>query len=147
MYARRGLPRLRQIQADREHASSGLVDTTSELKLGRDTLLDAVERLRHPDRLYAAADDPARRFINETFFSAFYIDQDGIHTSELADPFDNLVESLRTFQATRTPDTKKGPRPAEALDGNAVSHSVSDSGSSTDTLVGAVGIEPTTKWL
>ena len=139
--------RLRQIQADRERASSGLVDTTSELKLGRDTLLDAVERLRHPDRLYAAADDPARRFINETFFSAFYIDQDGIHTSELADPFDNLVESLRTYQATRTPDTKKGSRPAKALDGNAVSNSVADSGSSTDTLVELRGLEPLTPTL
>lgn len=142
--------RLREIQADREHATASLQDTTGELELGREVLHRAIEQLRRPDELYRGADDTTRRFMNETFYDAFYLEQDGVQAATLSEPFADFHRALAVHRngTVMMPHNAKSPHLVGALSTNKCSEAslasvMSDSGSSNDTLVPPMGFEPT----
>ena len=149
--------RLRAIQVERERASTSLEDITAELKIGRDILTKALEQLRHPDELYAKANDSVRRYMDGTFFAALYVDLDGVRASTLTDPFADFHRALwartddkgGTSQPTaQTPGNAKSPRNPRASvnrlsDEVSLTSFFSDGGSNTATLVPPMGFEPT----
>lgn len=106
--------RLRKIEIDRESARSRMVGTTAELATGVEVVKTALELAANPYSLYQRADDDTRRFMNETFFQALYLDDTGIQTGTLKPPFDDFQEAERLWSTAQMPETTRGPRIAEA---------------------------------
>lgn len=155
--------RLRRIQTDRAAVQASLLTTTAELSAGADVLGAALNALEDPARYYAQANDESRRFMNQTFYLKFLLDDEGITGDELQAPFDDFHAALAT---TKEPTAATGIRkslPAQSkrdsrlgvsdrTHGSHLHTSLSlalagihsDAGLSKDALVELRGIEPLT---
>ncbi|WP_280195672.1 hypothetical protein [Nocardia farcinica] len=110
--------RLRKVEIERESTRSRMLATTSELAAGVEVVKTALELTANPYGLYQRADNETRRFMNEMFFEALYLDETGVLTGTLKPPFDDFQEAKRLWSVTSSnpPATTRGPRDAEASD-------------------------------
>ncbi len=146
--------RLRKIEMERHSVQSGLLGTTAELATGVEIVKTALELVTDPHGLYERSPDDTRRFMNQTFYEAFYLDENGVRADKLNQPFDDFHRAARLHTAATGQATKKGPRAAGALDGNNLDSTSGEectltgvysvAGSSTTSMVELRGIEPLT---
>ena len=123
-------------------------------------LLGALDLMSDPEATYTDGTDTIRRNLNETFYQRIFLDEEGVQASDLNPPFDEFHAALAMTQKTSVSatavTTKQGPL-AGALDraihssssglALALTDILSGAGSSKNSLVGADGIEPSTKTL
>ncbi len=131
-----------------------LTSLDANFEQARSVLADTLDLTRDCHSAYLEANDSTRRLFNQAFFAKIYIDEDD-ETRERSirvdynEPFDSLLSRLvparvhHELEAKKTahPDTPEGGSEAGTGDIAKVQ------GSHTDTLVGPVGLEPTTKGL
>jgi site-specific DNA recombinase len=156
--------KVREIESDRKHVEAGLSTTATELAVGVEVLLGALDLVAEPARLYREGNDDIRRNLNQTFFHQIYLDEEGVSGDALNPPFADLREAFQLRSARRanvvkltSATTKRGLRNAEAPNrargtgstpysssglGPTLADVLSDPGSSKASLVELPGIEP-----
>ncbi|SHX38007.1 recombinase family protein [Mycobacteroides abscessus] len=150
--------RLRRIQSDRASAQAGLLSTTAELNTGADILKSALAALSNPASYYQLADDTTRRFMNQTFYTKFLLDDEGVVDHCLNPPFDDFHQAKAAWNTTKPatltdylnahpPQTQKRLPSRETPSHNlepTLAGIVSVPGLSTASMVELRGIEPLT---
>lgn len=156
--------KLRKIQIERAATEARLANTGEVLAVGTKVLLGALDFMSDPAATYTSGTDSIRRNLNETYYQRIFIDEQGVQASDLKPPFGDFHAALRMTRTNRaseaaasSPDTKRGPlagasdRAFDHCDTSGLAPTLagilSGTGSSKNSLVGLVGIEPTTKWL
>ena len=117
-------------------------------------LADTLDLTRDCHTAYLEADNSTRRLFNQAFFAKIYIDEDDETREQTVrvdynEPFDSLLSRLIPASVHRNLDKKKTALRDIPMGGlnDTLSETAKVQGSHTDTLVGAVGLEPTTKGL
>jgi site-specific DNA recombinase len=149
--------RLRAIQLERARIRESMQDTSQQLALGAQVLRAALDLVSDPERLYLSAPDDSRQRLNQTFYTAFYLDDRALVTAALKPPFDDLHSAAEAFyrnrhagaRAERRAATNKHPDTAgRSKTPKTPSLHLADvfsvNGWSKRVLVGATGIEPVT---
>jgi hypothetical protein len=100
--------RLNQLALDRERVSRELAQVEEQLADAAELLQIAVDLLNDPARLYRQADDANPRLLLQTFFERLYVDDEGVSSSVLRPPFDDLAEANTIY-------LRRAKTPAELL--------------------------------
>ena len=155
--------RLNKIALDRQSIEEKLGRTGDELAAGAELLRTSLELSRDPAGLYRRAPDRVRRFLNETFFERFYVNEHGlVAEAELRPPFDEFGGAVATYYRRRQPGgqvvvpgaddgTNEAPGAAggfmepgrEVVSWN-LAEVFSVGGSNKTVMVGVTGFEPAT---
>lgn len=145
--------KLREIQSERAAAETNLAGTGAQLAIGAEVLLNALDLMSNPESSYATGADSIRRNMNETFYQRFYLDEQGVQTSELNPPFEDFHAALALSKGAPVASVAMSPTRTTIRARNYGSTSDlaltladihSDIGSSKTSLVELRGIEPLT---
>lgn len=149
--------KLRKIQSERVATEARLANTGAVLAVGAQVLSGALDLMSDPESTYIHGTDMIRRNLNETFYQRIYLDEQGVHGSDLNPPFNDFHAALAlatdgTANTSTKASTKQGPREgALSRVSNRSSSSdlaptladiLSGTGSSKNSLVELPGIEP-----
>lgn len=97
--AEEGLPqhkireRLNKINEDRVRLESDVNQSGAALAVGASILEDAIRLAADVRTLYADAEDSARVALNDAIFRRVFVDEDGVRSAELREPFHEIVEA------------------------------------------------------
>lgn len=144
--------RINSLRLERKRVQESLQDTEKELRVGAERLTECIRLTADPASLYDQGSDLLRRNLNQTFFEAFFIeDDDTIHVSNsvLQQPFLGIRAAAN---ATATNDKRPQPSGAGGGGANQDGHAYGSLsiiartvvGSSKTDVVGATGFEPVT---
>ncbi len=156
--------KLNELKQERARIEAGLTNTNEQLSIGAQVLRDALHLVEDPQRLYSDAPNNVRRHLNSAFYERFYLDDLVIADGDKTSLFDDLHEAahahhsarIRCTRPTGTGTPGKGPEMARNPRNAGVPSGVTGLGhsnlatvltvpsSSTTSLVGVAGFEPTT---
>jgi hypothetical protein len=152
--------KLRKIQTERNVTEARLANTGEVLAVGAEVLFGALDLMSDPAVTYARGTDSIRRNLNETYYQRIFLDDQGVQTSELKAPFDELHAAVKLTTAARTgttastTTTKRGPlagasdRAADDRYSSGLAPTLADilsgAGSTKTSLVELRGFEPLT---
>ncbi len=101
-----------RIEAELAAITQRLQDQYGDYEATRECLGQALDLLSDAHKLYLAGDDQTRRLCNQAFFTKIYIDEDGEIRTDLARPYNMLLDPVVHTQARRwveDPDSYRGP--------------------------------------
>jgi site-specific DNA recombinase len=107
--------RANAIQIERARIRASLADATAELEVGAQRLLDCLDLVTDPARLYDHSPDETRRQLNQTFYTQLFLDDDptvSVTRGRLNPPFDEIREASWVYHRQKALSTCAGRRPA-----------------------------------
>ncbi|GAB2960534.1 hypothetical protein LWP59_05540 [Amycolatopsis acidiphila] len=82
--------KLREIEHQRQRLSERLTETGRDLSEGARLIEVCLKLLENPRELYRRCDDEQRRLLNQAIFQALYLEDGGVVSADLNQPFDRL---------------------------------------------------------
>jgi site-specific DNA recombinase len=142
--------RINTLRLERKRVEEALADTGEELAIGARRLIECLNLISNPSKLYAESSDRTRRQLNQTFYKHFYIDEVEtihVHASVLRSPFDEIREAYDRLESSDLATNNRDPVRGDEVSDD-VTASLADvfsvAVSSKTDVVGATGIEPVT---